>query len=394
MSLGESPLVRLLLVLLVLIAGLHLAQQLWSLAASFGDVIFLFFLAWLVGFVLSPLARALRRDSHTPPVAAVVLVYLGMVLTLALIGVLLVPALVEQLTQASASVPAYVEQLPGLVDSLQRALDERHIGIQLSSVYSVSDISARVQGLVEVSLQNALGLATGVASLLFNIIIVLVLSFYFVIEGDRIAEGALRLVPERYHDEARALMQSVDRSFGGFLRGQLIQAVIYAGGTAAIMLIAGLNYVLLASIFVAVAIIIPFIGPFLGLAPPLLIGAFQLSLPSFILLFISLLVLQQVIFNIVAPKVMSQAMGMHPLLVFFALLVGIKVAGIAGAIFGIPVAAVINAMVPVLYRRSQSLAGQLPESNLTGQPTGSESAPPADVLARAFKALEQRLKHE
>ena len=395
-SLERSPLVRLLVIVLLLIAALFLAQQVWALAAAFGDIILLFFLAWLVGFMLSPLAKALCGDGQMPRPAAVALVYLGLILALVLAGLVVIPAILAQLSQISSSLPQYAEQAPGLMTSMQDWLNAHHVGVQISSFYSASDLSARIESVAAAAAQNALGWATGLASLLFNIIIVLVLSFYFVLDGERIAESALRLVPDPYPEEARTLMQSVDRSFGGFLRGQTIQAAICGIGTAVIMLIAGLDYVLLASVLTSLAIIIPFIGPFLGLAFPLLVGAFQLPLPQFLFLFTALLVLQQVVFNVIAPKVVSDAVGMHPLLVFLALLVGMKVAGMAGAIFGIPVAAVINAMIPVFYRRSLSIPGQSGAAEPSVKAiaaTRSDSLPPAAALARAWKALEGFLRH-
>jgi predicted PurR-regulated permease PerM len=109
---------------------------------------------------------------------------------------------------------------------------------------------------------------------------------------------------------------------------------------------------MLASVFAAVIMVVPFIGPLLALIVPLIIAAFS-NLPTSQLLavVVGLVVLQLVVMNVVAPKVMSQSVGLHPLLVFLALLVGIKEAGIAGAIFGVPVAAVLYASGQILLRR-------------------------------------------
>jgi predicted PurR-regulated permease PerM len=244
-----------------------------------------------------------------------------------------------------------------MVALLQEELSARGINVQLAQWYEAQDIPKEIQKMATVAIQNTLTLLTSVASALFATLVVFMLSFYIALDGDSLSRQVVRLVPQAYRNEVHYLFESIDRSFGGFLRGQVIQAVIYSFGTALIMLVAGLNYVVLVMTFAGILMIIPFFGPFLALAPPLLIAVFQGSASQVIGVLIALLVLQQIVLNILAPKLMSHALGMHPLLVFMAILVGGKMAGLAGAIFGVPVVGVINAMAIYFIRRWSFTAG-------------------------------------
>jgi predicted PurR-regulated permease PerM len=371
----RTPWFRAVLVLLTLIGSLWLLGWIWELAGHFADVIMPFFLAWLLAFVLYPITEALarvelpgirgRRPMGHGPAAA--LVYLGLILLLVILGILLVPVIVAQVAQLGASLPQYVGQLPTLAQ-LQDELTRRGIPVDLAAVYQQQTILDQARSLGGTLAQNALSIATGVALVAFNLLIVLILSFYFMLDGPQIARQFLELVPARYQREAAFFAESVTRTFGGFIRGQLLQAGIYGLGTALIMTLAGLQYVAAVSAFGALSMIIPFIGPLLAIVPPIGLAAAQAP-QTFIWVLIALLALQMVVTNVIAPKIMSQTVGLHPLLVLLATMIGVKVAGFWGALFGVPVVGVVYASVVYLYQHAME-----GESAGGGQP-GRADAP-------------------
>ncbi|MHB1414070.1 MAG: AI-2E family transporter, partial [Chloroflexota bacterium] len=216
--------------------------------------------------------------------------------------------------------------------------------------------------------------------------------------GERIADRTLRVVPAGHKEGARYLMESIDHSFGGFLRGQLLQSVIYSAGTVIVMTVAGLDFVLLAGLIAALAMAIPFFGPFIAIAPPIILAATQGPLSLVIGVGVALFILQQIVFNVVAPRVMSQAVGIHPLLVLLAILVGAKLAGIAGAIFGVPVAAVISAMAVFFYQRGRT--EEIQEQEPAAVEEDRQAAPAARPGARlgllwnqVYSRHERRRRH-
>jgi predicted PurR-regulated permease PerM len=357
----QSGWFRALIVLLVFAVAVHIGGLLWDLIVRFGDIIMLFVLAWMVAFVLRPPARWLHARQGVPWGLSVGGVYLFFFTAVLASGALLIPLLITQISQMLANVPRWLQDLPGWFAAAQGYVPESLWSENLESVYDERSLIAQVQQILTGLLQNALGLATGVATAMVGLVLVLVLSFYITLDGDRIGKQLYRIVPSEHKEKVRFFKESVDRSFGGFLRGQVIQAFVYAAGTAVVMLVAGLPFVALAVTVAGLAMVIPFIGPAIAIVLPLIIAALQGSVSVLIGVFVALLALQQLVFNVLAPKVMSQAVGIHPLLVLLAILVGAKVAGLAGAIFGVPVAAVLSAMAGFFYHRAHAADESIPE---------------------------------
>jgi predicted PurR-regulated permease PerM len=139
-----------------------------------------------------------------------------------------------------------------------------------------------------------------------------------------------------------------------------------------------IDYALLASVVAGIFLLIPFLGPVVAVWVPVTIALFTRP-DAALVLFIALLALQQVIFHVVAPRIMHQEVGLHPLLVFFAVLTGARVAGIWGAIFGVPVVAVLATMAS-FYRATQQervarLQQQLPGKDLVSVRRSSPPSP-------------------
>ncbi len=349
----RNPWFKALLVLLTIIAAQHVLWLAWSLATQFADIIMLFFLAWLVAFILNPVAGAVVRAARLPRLAAAALVYAA-VLTLVIAGILLAaPLVAAQLAQLGKAIPAYAATIPERLAFWQSELLRLGITVDLNSLYKTDRLPTDLQQWGTVVVQNAVAWATGAASLLFNTFIVLMLSFYFTLDGPRIGRQMMRITPKERRPELRYLLESIDQSFGGFVRGQVALALLCAAVTAIVMYVAGLNYLLIVTIYVFVVMLIPFIGPFLALAPPVLIAFLQLPTPNAVVVAVLLIAVQSAVLNILSPKIMGDALGMHPLVVFLAMLAGAKVAGVAGAIFGVPVAAVVHAMIVFTYRRNR-----------------------------------------
>lgn len=365
----KNPWFRALTVILVFIALLYLGGLLYQVAIRFGDIILLFFLAWLLAFVLNPTARFLVRMG-IPRLYAALAIYIGLLLVATLTAIMVVPNTASQLNQLGRNLPEYVQQVPAWSEKAQGWLQERGIqGLDFSSLLTTQNLIGRAESFGTMLAQNALVIAQGVASAVFNVIIVLILSFYFMIDGDRIATVFLLMLPNRYKEEARFFLDSIDKSFGGYMRGIMIQSVIYGLGTAMVMWAAGLSYVALGGAFAGFAMVIPFFGTFLAIVPPIILAGLTLSWGKIIFVSVALLLLQQVVLNVISPKLMGDSVGIHPLLVFLAMLIGVREAGIWGAIFGVPIMAVIYSMALFVYNRAN------PHRKIGTEPLQEETVP-------------------
>src|SRR5262249_49988834 len=141
---------------------------------------------------------------------------------------------------------------------------------------------------------------------------------------------------------------------------QMIQAVLGGLGTGLLMSMLQVDYALLSSVVAALVLLIPFLGPVLAVVVPVTIAL--LTHPDVaVFLFVGLLALQQVLFNVLAPGILSQQIGLPPLLVFFAVLTGARVAGVWGAIFGVPIVAVVTTMISFYRAGHEERAARLLE---------------------------------
>lgn len=341
----KDPWFKALIVLLVIIAASYLAGLVWDLALRFADIILMLVLAWVLSFALEPVTNfvTLRMRVTTRP-AAVALVYLGLLIILSTTTVLLVPVVALQVSQIGTNLPSYVDSVGSWLAGLEAGLPHQGIlGSALAS-FDLAQVARSIESLGPSIVNNALTLATGVASVLFSLVLVLIFSFYIMLDGGKFMAALVQAIPADRRDEVNYLVFSIHRAFGGFIRGQLIQATVYAAGTAAVMMISGLSYTAVTAIFVFAIMLVPFIGPVLAIVPPVAISL-ALHPESTWWIVLLLLGLQQVVLNVLAPRVMSQSLGMHPLLVLLALVVGAKIAGVWGAIFAVPVAGTLVAMV-------------------------------------------------
>jgi predicted PurR-regulated permease PerM len=342
--LQRDPWFKTLIILLVIIAASYLAGLVWTLAVRFADILLLLVLAWVLAFALEPVTYTLEMRYRLHRAIAVGIVYFGLLVVLSLSTILLIPLIALQVTQIGTNLPDYVANAGVWLAGIQYQVAARGVAVNASTILDYNQVTRYVESLGPVIVNNALALATGVASLLFSLILVLMLSFYIMLDGGRFTTALLKAVPADRRDDVNYLFYSTHRAFGGFIRGQLIQAMIYGLGTAAVMMIGDLNYIAVAAVFGAAIMLIPFIGPMLAMSPPVII-ALLVHPDRAWWIFLLLLLLQQLVLNVMSPRVMSKSVGMHPLLVLVSLLVGAKLAGMWGALFAVPVAGVIVAMV-------------------------------------------------
>src|ERR1041385_7461199 len=178
-----------LLVLLVIIASLYLAGQVWSFLIQFSSIFLLFFLSWLLAFILRPIARWLTTKGM-PYTLSVLTVYLVLATIFTLGGFLLVPVITQQIEQLQSNFNSYVNALAGFVDSGQKLLISWGVrDVDINKFYS--DLAGQAQTIGMNVLQNTFSVLQSVATLALQLVLVLILSFYFMKDGDKLFGGML-----------------------------------------------------------------------------------------------------------------------------------------------------------------------------------------------------------
>jgi predicted PurR-regulated permease PerM len=313
-----------------------LVERVASFLGGFATILMVVFLAWLLAFILSPAVGWLEARFGWSRGVSVGVVYAG-TLVGGGIGLLVVGTLMG--VQFARLTDEFPETRTGVVATLRSWQDSLQLGtFQPNLVAIFDDAVGQVQRISISALGDAPRIGIAVVS---NMVLVLILSLYMVLDSQRILRALNRLIPDRYDEEADLLERSVARAFGGFLRAQVILAGIQALLTLGVAVAVGLPYLFLIVAVSTALMLVPFFGPPLALVPPIV--AIAIYQPEW--LFVAgpvLLVVQTVLVNWLQPKLMHGALGLHPLLVLVGLLVGAQVAGVWGALFGIPVIAVLN----------------------------------------------------
>ena len=310
--------------------------------AIFGDLIMVFFLAWLLAFMLSPVIDRVHRIPFISRTGAVLLVYLLLFGGLVVLTIAVAAALVSSLGDFIANLPELRSNLPSILQPWQERLNS--IGI------TQIDLVAQARTFIDNISQYAIQLAEplqqiAVASLgaIGNLLLVVIMSLYMVADRERLVAFGFWLVPANYRAEAEVLEQAVSRSFGGFIRGQVITGIAFAAISLAASLIFGLEFAAVTTFVAGLLMAIPFFGPFVSWVPPVLV-AFLFKPDVTLGVTIVVAVGWFVIMNVLQPRIMATSLRIHPIVVLGSVLVGIKIAGIPGAVFGIPIAAVISAL--------------------------------------------------
>jgi predicted PurR-regulated permease PerM len=348
----DRRLISALLILGVVALFFFVAERLAFLFFFFGDILLTFFLAWLLAFIISPLvSRIVDAIPGLPRAAATILVYATVVLLLVLVVVVAAGALATSIAQFAASIPGIKTSLPTILAPWQQWLNSIGLGqidLVLQAEAALGNLDT-IAGALVAPLQQ---IAVASLSVVGTMLIVFFLSIYMVVDRDAVLAFLFRIVPPSYSEDARLLEVSVSRSFGGFLRGQALMGAIYFLVALAANLILGLPLAALTSVASGLLQMIPFFGPFISWAPPVIVALVlkpDAALPTLIIMAAGWIV----VMNVLQPRIMQGAVGIHPIVVLGSVLIGGRIAGIPGAIFGIPIAAVVSAfLLEFLHRTS------------------------------------------
>jgi predicted PurR-regulated permease PerM len=332
----------------------------WVVATAAAHVVLVFLVAALLALLLNPVVGAVTR-ARIPRGLAVAIVYLSFAGALAVTIGALATVVVDQTTAAANRVDDYFTKPAGRaltpadrdVDRFQTWLDHHHLRqvdvqerghrvVQQIRDKDVGRYTSQVVDFVE-------GAAVSVGKTLFALVLLVVVSVYMLLDLPRLQARIDRRFPPR--PGSGPLVPRIESALAGYVRGQALLSLII-GGTAGLGLwifgVTGVlpgadRWALLFGAWVAVTEVIPYIGPWLGAIPPAIYALVDhpLSIVWVVLLFLGI---HQLEGHIVAPKVLGNALRLHPLLVIFGLLAGGEIHGLAGALLALPLLAVGRAI--------------------------------------------------
>jgi predicted PurR-regulated permease PerM len=385
LSTRERQLLTTLVVLLIVLATFQLLSYLTDALSRVADVLIIFVAAWAVSYLLSPLVTRIDQRTILNRALSVVVVYIGIAFVLAGTLALAVPGLVGQLNDLIVRAPEYGDRAAREVIALQQRLESAGLPVNVTDLYG--QVPAKISQIAGSIAADALGFVSATASVLFNATLVLIIAFIMLIDGDRLWQRFIGVLTPELRSEAELLRQSADRSFGGFIRGSLLLGVIYGVATLVILVVLGVPFAGVLAVFSGLTMIIPFFGPIIAEIPVL--GVTLLGAPDvFIWVLVLTIILQQLVLNVIGPRIMSNAIGIHPIFVFLALLLGSRIAGFWGVVLAMPVAGVINTFVRYAFQVAQGRRARTEASTLMEEADAAQAAAAADLRDAEAEARE------
>ncbi len=327
-TLSRLPEWRIVGVLAAIALAWYLLSIFGSFLAMFSDLFIIIILSWILAFILEPLVIKLSHQGLSRIASAAVIYILIAILAIAVISLAL-PATVSQLSQLSTSLPAILPNNPA--------------------------ISSQINAFLASTLSNSVSLATSFASTVTSLFLVLILSFYFLISRSEIAKFIHTIIPDNYEEDYAFLETVINTTFASFLRVQVVLGLAIGLITLVVFAILGIHYAISTAIFSGLLAMIPVVGPLLSIIPVIL-ASLTVSLQMMFIAVIIIVLASQLIYNILSPRLLGSALNIHPIVVLLSFLVGYRLAGIWGAIFAVPVAAVVAIVGKELIRHWQEEA--------------------------------------
>jgi predicted PurR-regulated permease PerM len=358
-------------ILLILIAAVAAAiRQKWArhlalLFAALGVIwvfdrvaglLFPFIVSFVIAYLLSPLVDWGERRGVNRTITTLVL----MLVFFLVIGGFIAYITPKVIAGVSDTV-VYVQQLPvkvdAVTDTIQNIVD-RYEALKVSPYLApiTESLADRARGLFTSILEGALNAIFGVGSLLgqlLNIVLIPIVTFYLLKDMPRIRKWVSERIPRKYQDAAKETVGRVDLIMAGYIRAQTVVCVAEGGVTFLFLYVLGVKQALFLGILTGVSNIIPFVGPFIGGVPAVILAALSPphALAKAIAVAVFYLVIQTVDGNIIKPKYIGNKVGLHPVTTMIVMLLGAKFFGLWGFLLAVPVTGVLKIFYQRLEKR-------------------------------------------
>jgi predicted PurR-regulated permease PerM len=323
------------LVLVLVALGFYLLYR-------FYNVVFILFIAIVMGTVIRPAVTWLHRRG-LPRIAGGILVYLLLLALIISFVLLLFPLIVEQGTTIAAEVPGYYQSLREAMVNNPNQLIVRLSEFLPATLPGLLPITQTVQQMLASAVQ-ALSYLASAAKAIFLLTAILLLAFYWALDGPRTIQSLLQLVPKEHRESSHELITSMETKVGFYIAGQGFLCLVIGVMALVAYVLIGLPNFLVLALFAGVMEAVPMIGPLLGAIPAAVI-ALSIAPSKLIWVIVATIVIQQIENSLLVPRVMHKAVGINPFVSLLSLFAFSSLFGIAGALMAIPMAAIIQLLL-------------------------------------------------
>lgn len=318
---------------------------LWFLYAI-RDIVAIFFVSVILMAALEPAVRWFqgRRINRT---LAVSLVYILLFLVISVVVSFLVPAVMVQFQEFSRNFSGYLEGVLNFASGLNEYFQTQGI------VFGSQNIFSNFKD----NFGSVFSTTVGIFSGIFSFVVIIAMSFYMSIREDGMERFFRSITPSVYEEYVVSLAKRIKAKIGKWMLGQLSLMLVIFLLDYLVLYLAGVPYALIIAIIGGILEIVPYIGPTIS-AIIASVTALLFSPVKGLLVLVGYILIQVVENNVLAPQIMKKAVGLNPLAVILALLIGAKIGGVLGAILSIPVATVVGILIKDWMAKRDALKEQ------------------------------------
>jgi predicted PurR-regulated permease PerM len=297
-------------------------------------IIIAIFISYIIMAAFLPFVDSLRKR-RVPRVLSVVIPYLIVFAFFTSLVIPLIPFFASQIQSLFVIFPRYLDQAAGI------------LGIQIDASRLGSFFGSEI-GLIS---QNAFALTSKVFGGIFSTLTIFVVSFYLLLDHDRIKKYLVNLFPIQNQKGVLLITSQIEEKLGGWFRGQIILSLFIGTITWIGLTVLGLEFALPLALIAGILEIVPTIGPILA-AIPAIIVALNTSFNAALIVVLFYIILQAVENNLLVPRIMQKAVGLHPIAIIISVIIGSELLGILGALLAIPFISLLLIIFNSLNKRA------------------------------------------
>lgn len=310
-------------------------------------ILFPFWLALIFAYISNPAVVRLEQREVPRPVA-IVLIYTLSGVIIGLSAYYLVPTLTHEMDQVVRVLPKHTQELSQLGNSLLARIERARLPVDLEEV--IREGALRVEAVVDSFLRRLLDLVLGAFSQLPSIFLAPILAFYILRDWEQIRDTGKQLIPVAYRGEVEELVVQINAVLNGFIRGQLVVSALVGAFIALGLFFLKVRFSLLLGLVAGLFNVIPYLGPLIGGLPAVSLALLDSPWKAIwaVVLFVLVNNLEA---SFLVPRIVGDQVGLHPLVVIFAVLSGGHLFGVVGMLLAVPAAAVGRVLLGFILRK-------------------------------------------
>ncbi|MDT2737209.1 AI-2E family transporter [Enterococcus pseudoavium] len=309
-------------------------------------------IAGFLYYLLNPLVNLLMKLG-VKRLVAIALIFLLLIGIIVLVFMSVIPNLVEQLVSLAKNIPGFVNNMQTWLQELADNATRFPLFKELDVDKYISNLDVSAGSILQRSLTgvtNGLGSIIGkITTVVLLLVTVPFILFYMLKDGEKLVPNIERLFPEKQRENIKGLLQQLNKTLSDYISGQAIECLFVGTFTFLGYLLIGVDYAFLFGVIAGLTNLIPYLGPYLGLAPALVYTFFD-SPTRALLCILIVLIVQQVDGNVIYPNVIGKSLNIHPLTIILILLVAGNLAGILGVFLGVPVYAILRTVIVFIIK--------------------------------------------